>query len=97
MVDALSAILPEAAIGHLNVQRDPETQRPVYLFEKLPADIDQQQVIITDPMLATGGSACQNAHPDIPIIAAALNRQLDKNYYILPCLGDAGDRIYNRF
>ena len=124
MVDALSAILPEAAIGHLGVQRDPETHRPVYYYEKLPADIERRQVIMADPMLATGGSAImaadrmkkkgcnglvfvcliaapegvsafQNAHPDIPIITAALDRQLDKNCYILPGLGDAGDRIYN--
>ena len=124
LVDALSAILPEAAIGHLGVQRDPETHRPVYYYEKLPADIEQRQVIMADPMLATGGSAImaagrmkkkgcnglvfvcliaapegvsafQNAHPDIPIITAALDRQLDKNCYILPGLGDAGDRIYN--
>ena len=51
LVDALSAILPEAAIGHLGVQRDPETHRPVYYYEKVPADIDQRQVIIADPML----------------------------------------------
>ena len=124
LVDALSAILPEAAIGHLGVQRDPETHKPVYYYEKLPADIDQRQVIIADPMLATGGSAImaadhikkkgckclvfvcliaapegvsafQNAHPDIPVITATLDRQLDENCYILPGLGDAGDRIYN--
>ena len=124
LVDALSAILPEEAIGHLGVQRDPETLRPVYYYEKLPADIDQRQVIIADPMLATSGSAImaadrmkkkgcnglvfvcliaapedvfnsQNAHLDIPIITVALDRQLDKNCYILPGLGDAGDRIYN--
>ncbi len=124
LVDALSAILPEAAIGHLGVQRDPKTHRPVYYYEKLPANIEQRQVIMADPMLATGGSAImaadrmkkkgcnglvfvcliaapegvsafQNAHPDIPIITAALDRQLDKNCYILPGLGDAGDRIYN--
>ena len=60
-VDALSAILPEAALGHLGVQRDPETHRPVYYYEKLPEDIDQRQVIIADPMLATGGSAIMAA------------------------------------
>ena len=105
------------------MQRDPETHRPVYYYEKLPADIEQRQVIRAEPMLATGGSsiipadrmkkkgcnglvfvclfatpegisAFQNAHPDIPIITAALGRQLDKNCYILPGLGDAGDRIY---
>ena len=124
MVDALSAIRPEAAIGHLGVQRDPETHRPVCYYEKLPEDIDQRQVIIAAPMLATGGSAImaanrmkkkgcnglvfvcliaalegvsafQHVHPEIPIISAALDRQPDKNCYILPGLGDAGDRIYN--
>ena len=61
MVDALSAILPEAAIGHLGVQRDPETHRPVYYYEKPPADIEQRQVIIADRILATGGSAIMAA------------------------------------
>ena len=106
------------------MQRDTETHRPVYYYEKLPADIDQRLVIIANPMLATGSfaivtagrmkkkgcnslvffclnaapegvSTFQNAHPDIPIITAALDRQLDKNCYILPGFGDAGDRIYN--
>lgn len=124
MVDALSALLPEAAIGHLGLQRDPETHKPIYYYEKLPPDIDKRQVVITDPMLATGGSAIMAAdhlkakgcldlvfvclisapegvaafhaaHPDIPVITAALDRQLDQNCYILPGLGDAGDRIYN--
>ena len=61
LVGALSAILPEAAIGHLSMQRDPETHRPVYYYEKLQADIDQRQVIIADPMLATSGSAIIDA------------------------------------
>lgn len=124
LVDALSALLPDAAIGHLGVQRDPDTHKPVYYYEKLPPEIEQRQVIIADPMLATGGSAimaadrlkekgCHGvvfvcliaapegvaafhaAHPDIPVITAALDRQLDENCYILPGLGDAGDRIYN--
>ena len=124
LVDALSALLPEAAIGHLGVQRDPDTHTPIYYYEKLPPDIDKRQVIIADPMLATGGSAIMAAdhlkakgcldlvfvclisapegvsafhaaHPDIPVITAALDRQLDENCYILPGLGDAGDRIYN--
>ena len=124
MVDALSALLPEAAIGHLGLQRDPETHKPIYYYEKLPPDIDKRQVVITDPMLATAGSAIMAAdhlkakgyldlvfvclisapegvtafhaaHPDIPVITAALDRQLDQNCYILPGLGDAGDRIYN--
>lgn len=124
LVDALSALLPEAAIGHLGMQRDPVTHKPVYYYEKLPRDLDKRQVIIADPMLATGGSAImaadhlkkkgcsdmvfvcliaapegvaafQSAHPDIPVITAVLDRQLDENCYILPGLGDAGDRIYN--
>ena len=106
------------------MQRDPETRRPVYYYEKLPADIELRQVIIADQMLATDGSAImaadrmkkkgcnslvfvclnstpkgvsafQNPHPDKPIITAALDRQLEKNCFILPGLGDAGDRIYN--
>lgn len=124
LVDALSALLPEAAIGHLGVQRDPATHKPIYYYEKLPPDLASRQVIIADPMLATGGSAImaadhlkdkgcsdlvficliaapegvaafQAAHPDIPVITATLDRQLDENCYILPGLGDAGDRIYN--
>ncbi len=124
IVDALSALLPDAAVGHLGVQRDPVTHKPIYYYEKLPPEIDKRQVIIADPMLATGGSAimaadhltkkgCRGlvfvcliaapegvaafhaAHPDIPVITAALDRQLDENCYILPGLGDAGDRIYN--
>ena len=77
------------------MQRDPETHKPVYYYEKLQAGIYQRQVIIADPMLATGVSAFQNAHPDIPIITAAVDHQLDKNCFILTGVGDAGDRIYN--
>ena len=124
MADALSALLPEAAIGHIGLQRDPETHQPEFYYEKLPPEIAARQVIITDPMLATGGSAIltadrlkahgvtdiifcclvaapegvtafSQAHPDIRIITAALDRQLNSHCYILPGLGDAGDRIYN--
>lgn len=124
LADALLAILPEAAIGHLGLQRDPVTHEPVYYYEKLPTQIEKRQIIMTDPMLATGGSAIMaadrlkshgasdirfaclvaapegvsafcKAHPDIPITTAALDRKLDENRYILPGLGDAGDRIYN--
>ena len=124
MADALSALLPEAAIGHMGLQRDPDTHNPEYYYEKLPPEIEARQVIMTDPMLATGGSAIltadrlksrgvtdivfcclvaapegvqafTTAHPDIRIITAALDRELNENCYILPGLGDAGDRIYN--
>ena len=124
MADALGALLPEAAIGHIGLQRDPETHQPEFYYEKLPPQIAARQVIITDPMLATGGSAILTAdrlkahgvtdivfcclvaapegvaafgqsHPDIPIITAALDRELNSQCYILPGLGDAGDRIYN--
>ena len=124
MADALSALLPEAAIGHMGLQRDPDTHNPEYYYEKLPPEVKARQVIMTDPMLATGGSAIMTAdrlksrgvtdivfcclvaapegvhafttaHPDIPIITAALDRELNENCYILPGLGDAGDRIYN--
>ena len=124
MADALATILPEAAIGHLGMERDPETHKPRAYYAKLPPQIDKRQVILVDPMLATGGSAImaadklredgvsdmvfvclvaapegvaalQAAHPDMRIITAALDRQLNENCYILPGLGDAGDRIYN--
>ena len=112
LVDAFSALLPEAAIGHLGVQRDPVTHKPIYYYEKLPSDLDKRQVVIADPMLATGGSAImaadhlqkkgcrdmvfvcliaapegvaafQAAHPDIQVITAGLDRQLNENCYIL--------------
>ena len=124
LADALSALLPEAAIGHLGLQRDPVSHDPVYYYEKLPPAIHKRHIIMTDPMLATGGSAImatdrlkqhggtdiqlaclvaapegikafQTAHPDIKITLAAIDKQLDARGYILPGLGDAGDRIYN--
>ncbi len=124
LADGLSSILPEAAIGHIGLQRDPDTHAPIFYYEKLPEDIASRQVIITDPMLATGGSAIMtadrlkthgvkdilfccllaapegvnafcSAHRDIPVITAALDRQLNEKGYILPGLGDAGDRIYD--
>lgn len=124
MADALATILPEASIGHLGMERDAETHQARAYYAKLPPHIAARQVILVDPMLATGGSAImaadklraegvkdivfvclvaapegvealQAAHPDMPVITAALDRQLDENCYILPGLGDAGDRIYN--
>ena len=124
LTDAFLAILPEAAVGHLGMERDHETHQARAYYEKLPPHIADRQVILIDPMLATGGSAIMaadqlkshgvqditfavlvaapegvkalhDAHPDIPIITAALDRELNDNCYILPGLGDAGDRIYN--
>ena len=124
LTSALLSIMPEAAVGHLGMERDPETHQARAYYEKLPPQISARQVILIDPMLATGGSAImavdqlkshgvtditfaalvaapegiealQTAHPDIPIITAALDRELNENCYILPGLGDAGDRIYN--
>ncbi len=124
LADAFSALIPEAPIGHLGLQRNEDTHHPEAYYEKLPTQIAQRQIIVTDPMLATGGSAImaidrlkshgvsemvfaclvaapegvdalQTAHPDLAIITAAHDRQLDENCYILPGLGDAGDRIYN--
>ena len=124
LADAFSSILPEATIGHLGMQRNNENHKAEYYYEKLPEKIDKKQVILVDPMLATGGSAVlaveklkerkvkdiklvclvaapegiQNfhkSHNEIEIVTASVDRQLDHNSYILPGLGDAGDRIYN--
>ena len=123
MADAFSASLPEAPIGYIGMQRDSDTHIAEPYFKKLPDQIEERQIILVDPMLATGSSASQAAgflkkdgarkilfvclvaapegveyfhqqHADIPIITAALDRKLDENAYILPGLGDAGDRIY---
>ena len=117
-------ILPEASLAHIGMQRDAVTHEPLFYYEKYPQDLASRQVILVDPMLATGGSAIaaakrlkdkgvtdilfaclvaapegvsafHEAHGEIPIITAALDRALDENCYILPGLGDAGDRIYN--
>ena len=111
-------------MAHIGMQRDPQTHEPIFYYEKYPVDMAARQIILVDPMLATGGSAIEAAtrlkengvsdivftclvaapegvaafhaaHPDITIITAALDRQLDENCYILPGLGDAGDRIFN--
>ena len=121
---ALLSIFPEAAFGHLGMERDASTHKAKPYYEKLPQDIAKRQVVLIDPMLATGGSAVMAAerlkshgvkdilfacliaapegiqnfhqkHPDIPIITATLDRELNENCYILPGLGDVGDRIYN--
>ena len=123
MVDGLLTLLPVARVGHIGLYRNEETHKPVFYYCKLPEDIQQRMVIVTDPMLATGGSACdavtmlkekgctnirlmclvgapegvrkvQETHPDVDIYIAALDRELNSNAYIVPGLGDAGDRIY---
>ena len=124
MADDIFAIIPEASMAHIGMQRDPDTHMPIFYYEKYPEDMAQRQIILVDPMLATGGSAVEAAsrlkekgvsdivftclvaapegvaafhevHADIPIITAALDRELNETCYILPGLGDAGDRIYN--
>ena len=123
MVDGLLTLLPVARVGHIGLYRNEETHKPVFYYCKLPEDIQQRMVIVTDPMLATGGSASdaitmlkekgctnirlmclvgapegvrkvQETHPDVDIYIAALDRELNTNAYIVPGLGDAGDRIY---
>ncbi|CZQ81422.1 uracil phosphoribosyltransferase [Trichococcus palustris] len=125
MVDGFLAMLPAAKVGHIGMYRDHETLEPVEYFVKLPTDIQERQLFIVDPMLATGGSAIaaiealvkrgaapssikficlvaapegvnalHTAYPDVDIYAAALDERLDENSYILPGLGDAGDRLF---
>ena len=122
MVDGLTELIPSARIGHIGMYRDEETCLPVFYYYKMPADKDRM-VIVTDPMLATGGSACdaitrlkkdgyqnirlmclvaspqgvkavQDMHPDVDIFLASLDEGLNEKKYILPGLGDAGDRIF---
>ncbi|HIQ67543.1 MAG TPA: uracil phosphoribosyltransferase [Candidatus Faecousia excrementipullorum] len=123
MVDAMVQLIPSAKIGHIGLYRDPETHKPVEYYCKLPEDVENRQVFVVDPMLATGGSAvaaidflkghgCRNivmmnvigcpegvkavqeAHPDVEIYLAALDERLNEHAYIIPGLGDAGDRIF---
>ena len=123
MVDGLLTLIPVAKLGHIGLYRDEDTHKPVFYYCKLPFDIEQRTVIITDPMLATGGSACdaidllknkgvtsirlmclvaapegvkavQERHPDVDIYVASVDDRLNENCYILPGLGDAGDRIF---
>ena len=122
MVEGLTELIPSARIGHIGMYRDEETCLPVFYYYKMPADKDRL-VIVTDPMLATGGSACdaiarlkndgytsirlmclvaspqgvkavQEMHPDVEIYLASLDEGLNAKNYILPGLGDAGDRIF---
>ena len=123
MVPGMQTLLPAAKVGHIGLYRDPETLEPVEYYCKLPADIEERDVFVVDPMLATGGSAvdainqlkkhgCQNirllciiaapeglkalteAHPDVDVYVGALDDHLNEIGYIVPGLGDAGDRIF---
>ena len=123
MVDGLLSLIPVAKVGHIGLYRDETTHQPVEYYCKLPEDISERLVILTDPMLATGGSAsdaitmlkargCRNirlmclvgvpegikkvqeTHPDVDIYIAAVDSHLNENAYIVPGLGDAGDRIF---
>lgn len=123
MVDGLLSLVPAAKVGHIGMYRDEETLEPVEYLVKLTEDIDQRQIFVVDPMLATGGSAIlavdslkkrgaanikfvclvaapegvkklQEAHPDIDIYTASLDEKLNEHGYIVPGLGDAGDRLF---
>ncbi len=123
MVEGILRLVPNAKVGHIGMYRDPATSLPIEYYCKLPPDIEHREVIILDPMLATGGSviaaidlikkhgaknikfmnilaapegvaALEKAHPDVEIFTAALDECLNDHNYIVPGLGDAGDRIY---
>ena len=123
MLDGVLALVPSAKVGHIGMYRDPVTVKPVPYYCKLPSDISEREVIVLDPMLATGGSAIDaidqiktfhpksikfmgiiaapeglealtTAHPDVDIFCAALDERLNEHSYIIPGLGDAGDRIF---
>lgn len=123
MVDGMVSMMPNVKVGHIGLFRDPETLEPVKYYFKMPPDIDERDVIVVDPMLATGGSASaaiqflkddgvkhiklmciigapegvermQKDHPDVDIYVAALDNHLNEHGYIVPGLGDAGDRIF---
>ncbi len=123
MVDGAIELVPAAKVGHIGLYRDPESLKPVEYYCKLPSDIDEREVIVLDPMLATGGSAVDaitqikkrnpknikfmciiaapeglkeltDSHPDVQVYCAALDEHLNDHGYIVPGLGDAGDRIF---
>ena len=123
MVDGMLALVPSAKIGHIGLYRDEETLEPVEYYCKMPSDIAERDVFVVDPMLATGGSACDaiklikargaknikfmcliaapegikkltETHPDVAVYCAALDSHLNEHGYIVPGLGDAGDRIF---
>lgn len=123
LVDSIITFIPEAKVGHLGLYRNEETKEPIEYYYKMPKNMDQAEVILVDPMLATAGSAIaalnilkehgakkirfmclisapegieklQKVHPDVPIITAAIDKCLNEDAYIVPGLGDAGDRFF---
>ncbi len=123
ILDGMLSVVPGARVGHIGLYRDPKTLKPVEYYFKMPQDMQERDVVVVDPMLATGNSAVaavdrikalhprsikfvclltcpegiaamQAVHPDVPIYTAAVDRQLNEHGYILPGLGDAGDRIF---
>lgn len=123
ILDGMLDVVPGARVGHIGLYRDPQTLKAVEYYFKMPQGMDERDVIVVDPMLATGNSAIaavqrlkglkpksikfvclltcpegiqafQSAHPDVPIFTAAVDHQLNDHGYILPGLGDAGDRIF---
>lgn len=123
MVEGVLTLVPAAKVGHIGLYRDHQTLQPVEYYHKLPQDIESREVIVLDPMLATGGSAVDaidiikrshpksikfmciiaapegvealtKAHPDVQVYCAAVDERLNENGYIVPGLGDAGDRIF---
>jgi len=123
MVDGILNLVPAAKVGHIGLYRDPQTLQPVEYYCKMPEDIDQRDVFVLDPMLATGGSASAaislirqygvtrikllsiiaapegadrmtRDHPDVDVFCAAMDDRLNEHGYIVPGLGDAGDRIF---
>ncbi|PYG89540.1 uracil phosphoribosyltransferase [Ruminiclostridium sufflavum DSM 19573] len=123
MVDGMLNLLPMVKVGHIGLYRDPETLQPVEYYCKLPVDVEEREIVVLDPMLATGGSASaaiqfiknrgvkniklmcliaaksgierlQKDHPDVSIYCAAVDEKLNDHAYIVPGLGDAGDRLF---
>ena len=123
ILDGMLTVVPGARVGHIGLYRDPQTLQAVEYYFKMPKDMQERDVVVVDPMLATGNSAAaaverikalnpksikfvclltcpegiatmRKAHPDVPIYTAAIDRQLNEHGYILPGLGDAGDRIF---
>ncbi len=123
MLNGVLQLIPTAKVGHVGLYRDPDTLEPVEYYCKLPTDVTERDLLVVDPMLATGGSACaaidfvkdrnprniklvvliaapegiervQKEHPDVDIYTAAIDEKLNDHAYIVPGLGDAGDRLY---